>query len=171
MCRIPVVVIASTVVTVGGAGPAFAQDARREASAMLVPGVVYQHATFGDDSPRSTSGPGLTIGLQVRGPQSGRTALVVEAMVQPNALENPHLPERFLSVYVLGGVQIGRRTYVRPGGGVAFQGGGIGPVLGVAVGRSRQSTTGFLAGAEFVIRASGTRGLAGVIAGVHLLVR
>jgi hypothetical protein len=37
MCRIPVVVIASTVVTVVAAGPAFAQDERREAVALLVP--------------------------------------------------------------------------------------------------------------------------------------
>jgi hypothetical protein len=57
---------------------------------------------------------------------------------------------------------------VRPSGGVAFQSGSLVPVLGAAIGREHYFGNKYLAGAEFVIRASGSHGLFGWIAGLQV---
>ena len=91
-----------------------------------------------------------------------------EATFQPHAVENPHYAERFLPLYAQLGAQFGRGMYVRPGGGVALQSGSIVPVVGVAIGREHRFRGKYLTGAEFVIRASGSHGLAGWIAGLQV---
>jgi hypothetical protein len=145
---------------------AWAQQAKEGTVPLLVPGFVYQQAVFGDDHPRGNAGSGASIGVQIRGPRSGSTALVFEGTYHPNAIENPHYPEQFLPLCAQIGAQIGHRLYVRPSGGVAVQSGSFVPVLGIAIGR--EQVFGNLAGAEFVIRASGSRGLAGWIAGLQV---
>jgi hypothetical protein len=147
---------------------AAAQEANDHTTVLLVPGIVYQYAIFGDDSPRSDAGPGLTIGAQVRAPRSGPLIAVAEVMLQPNAVKNPHYPERFLPLYIQGGAQFGGRFYVRPSGGVGIQSGQLTPVLGVAIGRQQVLATRFRADVEFVIRVSASHGLAGVVAGLHI---
>ena len=85
-----------------------AQAVNDDAAFVMVPGFVYQHATFGDDNPKSRSGAGVTIGAQIRGPRSGSRTLVFEGTFQPNALENPAMrlvatgptPRRALAVIV-----------------------------------------------------------------------
>jgi hypothetical protein len=57
---------------------------------------------------------------------------------------------------------------VRPAGGIAFQSGSVAPVIGVAVGREQRFGGQYLAGVEFVIRASGSHGLFGWIVGLQV---
>lgn len=145
-----------------------AQDDREGTASLVVPGFVHQQAVFGDDDPKSNSGSGIAIGVQIRGARSGSTAVVFEGTFHPNAVENPHYPEQFLPLSAQIGAQIGRGVFVRPSGGVAFQSGSLAPVFGVAIGREHAFGGKFLAGTEFVIRVSGSHGLVGWIAGVQV---
>jgi hypothetical protein len=147
---------------------ASAQQAKEGTATLFVPGFVHQQAIFGDDEPRSNAGFGLSIGVQIRGPRSGRAAVVFEGTFHPNAVDNPHYPEQFLPLCAQIGAQIGRGLYLRPSGGIAFQSGSFVPVLGVAIGREQDVGSKYLGGAEFVIRASGSHGLAGWIVGLQV---
>lgn len=168
MNRIRLIVMASVIVAGIYPRAIYAQQTKEGTASLVVPGFVYQQATFGDDDPKSNAGFGFTIGVQIRGPRSRSTALVFEGTFQPNAVENPHYPERFLPLYAQLGAQIGRGVYVRPSGGVALQSGSIAPVVGVAIGREQGFGSKYLAGAEFVIRGSGSHGLVGWIAGLQV---
>jgi hypothetical protein len=161
-------VAASLLLTGIDSNAAWAQQARESTASLVVPGFVYQQAVFGDDDPKWNAGAGMSIGVQIRGPRSGSTALVFEGTFHPNAVENPHYPEQFLPLYVQIGAQIGRGVFVRPSGGFAFQSGSLVPVLGAAIGRDHDFGGKYLAGAEFIIRASGSHGLFGWIAGVQV---
>lgn len=161
-------VAASLFITAIHPSAAWAQQAKEGTVALMALGFVYQQAVFGDDNPRRNAGSGASIGIQIRGPRSGSRALVFEGTYHPNAVENPHYPEQFLPLCAQLGAQIGRRLYVRPSGGVAVQSGSFVPVLGVAIGREQVFGGKYLAGAEFVIRASGSRGLVGWIAGLQV---
>src|SRR5688572_11704217 len=79
-------------------------------SARLVPGVVLVRSVFGDDSPRSTLIPGLSIGAQLCGPRSDTRALVTEATLWTSRFENPHGAEDVRMVHVHTGPQFGDRT-------------------------------------------------------------
>jgi hypothetical protein len=168
MGQVQLVVTALVTAALIFAKTAAAQEAKDHTAVLVVPGVIYQYAIFGDDNPKSDRGPGFTIGAQVRSPRSGPLVFVAEAMLQPNAVQNPHYAESFLPLYIQGGAQFGRRLYVRPSGGLGFQSGQLVPVLGVAIGRRHLVGTRFLADAEFVVRVSGSHGLAGIVAGLHI---
>lgn len=162
--------IATALVIVAGVGPkaVYAQQPSDGAAYFLVPGLVYQQATFGDDDPRSAARFGPTIGVQFRGPRPRSMAFVFEATGQLHAVQNPHYPERFVPFYVQLGAQIGRRLYLRPSGGVALQSGSVAPVFGAAIGRDQRVGNKYLAGAEFIVRVSGSHGLFGWIAGLQV---
>jgi hypothetical protein len=149
-------------------GSLHAQQEKQGAAALVAPGFVYQKATFGDDDPMSDARPGLAAGVQIRAPRSRSTALVFEGTLQFHAVKNPHFPEEFLPLYVQVGAQIGRRAYVRPSGGVAFQNGSIAPVVGFALGFDQAIGLRSLANSEIVIRASVSNGLYGWIVGVQV---
>ena len=147
---------------------AWAQQAKENTASLVVPGLVYQQAVFGDDNPKWNAGIGMSIGVQIRGPRSGSTALVFEGTFHPNAVENPHYPEQCLPLCAQIGAQFGRGVFVRPSGGFAVQSGSFVPVLGVAIGLDHDFGGKYLAGAEFLIRASGSHGLFGWIAGLQV---
>ena len=168
MSRVVLIVTASVIVAGLGPRAVYAQETREGATYLLVPGFVYQQATFGDDDPESNARSGLTIGVQIRGPRPRSMAFVFEATGQLHAVENPHFPERFVPFYAQLGAQIGRGVYVRPSGGVAFQSGSVAPVFGAAIGRDQRFGSKYLAGAEFIIRVSGSHGLVGWIAGLQV---
>ena len=167
MNRALLIVTASVIAAGLGPKEVYAQQARKGA-AYVVPGFVYQHATFGDDNPKSSARSGPTIGVLFRSPQARSTSLTFEATAQLQAVVNPHFSERFAPLYAQIGAEIGRGVYVRPSGGVAFQSGSYAPVFGAAIGRERRFGCRTLAGAEFVIRVSGEHGLLGWIAGLQV---
>jgi hypothetical protein len=168
MHRIQRFVVLAAALAIAGPRALHAQDGKEDAAFFFVPGVVYQQAVFGDDDPLTDSGAGITVGMQFRAARSGSTAFAFEATFQPMAVHNPHYPEQFLPLYLQAGAQMGRGLYVRPSGGVAFQSGGFAPVIGVAVGRDLAFRDTFLAGAEFVLRASVSHGMAGWIGGMQI---
>lgn len=146
-----------------------AQTIQEAPTAFVVAGTVYQRAVFGDDSPKSSAAVGPVVGLLFRSGRSGRTALTLELIAQPNPPDNPHYPESFAPVVAMAGVQIGRRTYVRLSGGVTTVS-NIAPMLGLAVGIERQIRTRRI-GLEVVTRAGGSPGVFGGGIGVQGLWR
>jgi hypothetical protein len=160
---------ACVVVLICLADRAAAQETREAAVTLLVPGLLYQYAIFGDDDPLSVSGAGVTAGVQFRGPRRRSTAFVFEATLHLNALENPHYSEVIAPFYGLAGVQIGRKLYVRPAGGVAYQSGSVMPVLSVAVGREWHAGT-YVVSPELVVRSTGSFGIYGWMSGVQIAI-
>jgi hypothetical protein len=160
---------ACVIMLISVADRAAAQEMREAAVTLLVPGLVYQYAIFGDDDPLSVSGAGVTVGVQFRGPRRGSKAFVFEATLHLNALENPHYPERIAPFYGQAGMQIGRKIYVRPAGGVAYQSGSVMPVLSVAAGREWRAGK-YLVSPELVVRSTGSFGIYGWMSGVQIAV-
>ncbi len=116
-----VVALAATTFLMSVSSSASAQQAAPGPDIRIAPAVVFQNGLFGDDAPESTNGVGFTIGLQMRGQMHRRTGFSFEAALQPVGIENPHFDETLRTVYFLIGPEVGRRTYVRPVGGVALQ--------------------------------------------------
>ena len=104
------------------AATAFAQDTGGSAvGARLVPGIAFQVGLFGDDDPRPHSETGLTLGAQMCMNRSADRAVVAEATMPFNWLDNPHGGEWVRAVPVLVGYQRGRDTYFRAGIGVVVE--------------------------------------------------
>jgi hypothetical protein len=148
---------------------AAAQSTREPGAAMLVAGVIYQKAIFGDDSPKTAAAVGPAVGLLLRSGRSGRTAFTLEIIAQPNPPINPHYTESFAPFVVMGGAQIGRRTYVRLSGGVMTVT-NIAPMIGLAAGIERPVGTRSVA-VEGVARAGGSPGAFGGATGLQALFR
>jgi len=153
-----------------------AQQASSGADVRVAPGLVRQGGLFGDDDPESTAGPGFVIGTQLRGQMHRRTGFSFEATLQPVGIRNPHFDETLHTIYFLIGPEIGRRTYVRPAGGVALQawsgsmaesGLNLALAFGVAVGH-RWSVQGRDVGVEGVARSSCTPGACSFMLGVQV---
>ena len=112
------VLFAASALSVAWAGTATAQTPAG-VEGRLVVGAALQGGMFGDDSPRRSSRVGLTIGGQARWRADRRTGLVLDVAFQPFAIRNPHFDERLRVLTLHVAPEIGRRVYVRPGGGVA----------------------------------------------------
>ena len=118
LSAVPAVVL--LVIALSGA-PAFAQDTGGSAvGARLVPGIAFQVGRFGDDNPRTHSETGLTLGAQMCMNRSADRAVVAEATMPFNWLDNPH-GEWVRAVPVLVAYQRGRDTYFRAGIGVVVE--------------------------------------------------
>jgi hypothetical protein len=145
------------------------QQPKENTAVLVVPGFVYEYAVVGDDNPTGIGGFRPTIGVQIRGSQSGSRAWVFEGSVQPS-VGDPHFrDERIALVTAQVGRQIGRGVYVRPSAGVSFFiPRATFPVGGVAIGRETSGGTKYMRGAEFVIRTSLWLGFVGVIAGLQV---
>ena len=157
-----------------GGSPAVAQDQNRGVGLRIVPGVGLASASFGDDSPRSTTTGAVTVGGLFLVPLSSKTDVVIEATWRPTKVDNPHFDESFTSVYLMGGVQIGRAgLYFRPSLGVDFQswsGGmsgsdtGTAPAIGLALGTERPMGAGpWHIAPEGSLRFSLTHGLSSLL--------
>lgn len=157
------------------AAPAVAQESSGMSGAetRFAAGVVWQQGVFGDDDPEARSSIGAIVGLQVRRRTTRTLGASFEIAVQPIGIRNPHFDESLHTIYALAGPEIGRRTYVRPTGGVALQiwsgssaesGLGFALAAGVAVGRRAQAGHRSF-NPEFVIRCSASPGAAAVIVG------
>jgi hypothetical protein len=158
---VPIVFVASTAVAQGrSSGVGF----------RIAPGVGYASASFGDDSPRSSSSVAFTLGGLLLFPVSASTDIVVEGTWRPTELDNPHFDESFSSVYLLGGVQFGGgAVYFRPSIGVDFQtwsgtmtetSSGTAGALALAIGTEKRIGAGpWLLAPEGSIRFSITSGL------------
>ena len=160
--------------------PAIAQDQGQErvggAETRFAAGVVWQQGIFGDDDPEARSRLGAIVGLQVRHRTAGRVGASLELALQPIGLSNPHLDESLHTFYVLAGPEIGRRTYVRPVGGVALQawsgsqaetGLNFALAFGVAVGRRIDMGRRWW-NPEFVFRCSASPGAASAMIGFQM---
>jgi hypothetical protein len=143
----------------------------------FAPGIVRHGGVFGDDSPEWASPTlALTVGIQVRTRAARRTGFSFEATLDPVGVRNPHFDETLHSLYLLAGAEIGRRTYVRPGAGIAFQmfsgafaaGPSAGLAFGVAVGRKQAIGERMHVSPEFVARASASPGAGHWMIGVQV---
>lgn len=160
------------------ASAAAAQQPENDRTELRVaPGVFRQGGIFGDDSPRRADGTfGATVGLQVRRHPARRSGFSFEATLQPMGVRNPHFDETLRSVYVQAGLEIGRRFYVRPSGGVAvrFWSGAfaadpsIGLALGLAIGYRRPPTERVSVWPELVLRSSAEPGAGHWMIGVQV---
>lgn len=154
-----------------------AQQATGGVDVRIAPGFVRQGGIFGDDDPKSSSRFGVSIGAQVRGQSSRRTGLSLEAVFQPTGLRNPHFDETLRTLYLLVGPEIGRRTYVRPAGGVALQiwsgtmtesGMNLALAFGVAVGHRLHVGSRYQLGPELIARGSFSPGAGSWMMGVQV---
>jgi hypothetical protein len=168
----------AVLLTLAFSTPALAQQPAGGAETRFGAGVVWQHGIFGDDDPKSTAQIGAIFGMQVRHRTSGRVGASLEIAFEPLGLGNPHFDETLRTLYVLAGPEIGRRTYVRPAGGVALQmwsgsmaesSANFALALGVAIGR-RAGTDRMWLNPEFVIRCSGSPGAASVMFGMQMAI-
>jgi hypothetical protein len=153
-----------------------AQQAPSNADVRIAPGIVRQGGIFGDDDPESTAGYGFVIGAQMRGQMHRRTGFSFEATLQPVGIRNPHFDETLHTIYFLIGPEIGRRTYVRPVGGMALQawsgslaesGLNLALAFGLAVGH-RKPAQGRDVGVEGIARASCSPGACSFMLGVQV---
>jgi hypothetical protein len=98
------------------------QGDRAGVAVRLVPGILYGHASFGDDDPESTEEFGFNIGGQLWVPMSRSLAFVLQGLWQPTEVENPHefIDEAFSAFYLLVGLEFGNAPYVRPSVGPVF---------------------------------------------------
>ncbi len=160
-----VVPIAVLLVVIMTAASADAQETRTGiAELRFSPGVVRQGGVFGDDDPEGAGSTfGVTAGLQVRLSPTRRAGLVFEAVLQPVGVRNPHFDETLRSLYTQVGIEIGRRTYVRPSLGVAFrswsgasagEATSLAPAIGLAIGRRGLPTAGVSVWPELVLLSS-----------------
>ena len=96
------------------AGHLQAQDDGYSKRLHLVPGAAYIGASFGDDDPKVQTELGLSIGALWYVPFFDRLNPVVEAVWEPNRVDNPHFVdvpgsgEDFRAVYLLAGRAVGR---------------------------------------------------------------
>ena len=160
------------------AAPAVAQAPNTGTTDLrLSPGIVAQSGIFGDDDPQSTGpSPAWTIGLQVRARNTHTGGFSFETMLQPVGVRNLHFDETLHSVYALAGVEIGRRFFVRPAGGIALQffsgtsaeGSGLALAISTAVGWRQPLRNGMHLAPEFVIRGSGSPGAAHSMMGAQI---
>jgi hypothetical protein len=142
----------------------------------FAPGLVQQYGVFGDDDPRGTSAIGPTLGFQLRRHPAHRTGFSFEATLQPTGIDNPHFDETLRSIYVQAGAEIGRRMYVRPSAGVAFQfwsgafaaDPSIALAFGVAIGYRRPPGERASFWPELVARVSGGPGIGHAMVGVQV---
>ena len=158
---VPILFLASTAV---------AQSRSSGVGFRIAPGVGYASASFGDNSPRSSSSFAFTLGGLVLFPVSSSTDIVLEATWRPTELDNPHFDESFSSVYLMGGVQFGSgAVYFRPSIGVDFQtwsgtmtetSSGTAGALALAIGTEKRIGAGpWLLAPEGSVRFSLTNGL------------
>ena len=164
--------------TLGASVPASAQtNPTGTTDLRLSPGIVGQSGIFGDDDPQSTGwSPAWTIGFQARMRNTHTAGFSFETMLQPVGVRNPHFDETLHSVYALAGVEIGRRFFVRPAGGIALQvfagshavGPSLGLALSTAVGWRQPLRNGMHLAPEFVIRGSGSPGAAHSMIGAQI---
>jgi len=165
--RVPALVL---LLTWSVASPALAQSANRGVGLRLAPGVGFATASFGDNSPRSSSGFAFAVGGLVLFPVSSKTDIVLEATWRPTKLDNPHFDESFSSIYLMGGVQFGGGSvYFRPSIGVDFQtwsgamtetSSGTAGALGLAIGTEKRIGAGpWMLAPEGSVRFSLTSGL------------
>lgn len=157
---------------------AAAQEPEGGAEARFAVGVVSQRGVFGDESPKAASKLGVSLSAQVRRRTTGRTGLSFETVWQPVGIPNPHFDETLNTLYFLVGPEIGRRTYVRPVGGVALQawsgsqaesGLNFALAAGVAVGHRVAARRVWL-NPEIVVRCSASPGAASTMLGVQMAV-
>jgi hypothetical protein len=162
--------IGTGLLAVATTSPAAAQAPEPAADVRVVVGVTLQGGVFGDDNPKGSRRIGLTVGVQRRWRAERRTGPVLDVAFQVLPTRNPHFDEslRVLSVQIA--PEIGRTTYVRIGGGIAlhFWSGpfaespvGLGPSVGLAVGRAFTVGDGWRVRPEFAARASVEPGAAG----------
>lgn len=163
----------------GASAPAHAQEPARAVSLRLAPGFGAAGGVFGDDNPRSVTGVGASVALQLRARPDRRTGATLEIAVEPLGIGNPHFDETLRPVYVLAGAEIGRRWYVRPSGGIAFQlwsgafaESGITPALAMSVAVGRHLERGRIGvGIEGVGRTSFSVGALSWTLGVQVPIR
>jgi hypothetical protein len=173
-----VMVLAMTSFLVGMSSSASAQQTAPGPGpdVRIAPAVGYQGGVFGDDSPKSNDGAGFSIGAQVRGQTHRRTGFSFEAALQPIGIRNPHFDETLHTAYFLIGPEIGRRTYVRPAGGVALQmwsgtraesGLDLALAFGLAIGHRRTMGNRDV-GFEFVAKSSCSIGACSALLGLQV---
>ena len=129
--------------------PAAGQDGRG-VGLRLVPGLGVGIASFGDNSPNSSTAGVLAIGGMALFPVSSSTDITLEATWRPTSIDNPNFDETFTSFYLMAGVSFGANVYFRPSLGVDLQhfGGqfaaddGTAPAIGFAVGKEKPLETG-----------------------------
>lgn len=169
------------VLVVFGGAPcaAYGQEAdpARGTGVSVTIGLTWDFVLFGDDNPLLHRELGWTIGGQVWHQTSESNALVFEAAFQINRLENPHFDEAFRSLYLLFGVQLGKPSYIRPGGGLAVHfweaRGERGPTsvaiaLGLAGGHENPVGDSFQISAEGTLRLSLEHGVGGAQLGFQV---
>ena len=156
------ILVTVVVLALAGPSPAHAQSASG-VEGRIVLGLTFQGGIFGDDSPRSSSRFGMTVGAQIRRHAEQRTGLVLDIAFQPFATKNPHFDERVRVLTVHLAPEIGRGFYVRPGGGVALHfwsgsatetGLSLAPSVSVAVGQHVNVGSRVRLSPEFVARSS-----------------
>lgn len=130
-------------------------------------GVLSQQIVKAPDHPGSFGSTGPTLGFQYRTARSGNAAFVFEIAAQllPAHVRYPQYDDQLAPFYLLGGVEVGRRKYVRISAGFSTIDDMV-PMVGLAAGFN--SGQGVLTGAEFVVRACGRPHAMGVMAGVQL---
>ena len=169
MTQLMRIVVAAVVIAAASASFAEAQTGgREEAAALGVPGFVHTSAVFGDDDAKRAQGSGVSLGVQLRGPRSGRSAWVFEATLHTDPVQNPHFAESFAPIQFQLGRQIGRHFFVRPSGGIVLQSGSLAPIAGVALGWEHQFRNGLIGAPEIIVRIAGTVGIAGWMAGLQI---
>ncbi len=155
-----------------------AQRGRKGVGAWLVPGIAYEGARFGDQTWKSHSEFGFTIGGQIWAPLSNSVAVVLEGSLQPNRLENPVIDEAFRAFYLQVGPEISfGRSYLRPSLGLVwriwsykqrYEETETGFVLGIAFGRERSLGNRFHMSPELIVRLSVAEGLATWVLGLQV---
>jgi len=95
------------------ASTAVAQNRSSGVGFRIAPGIGYASASFGDNSPRSSSSFAFTLGGLVLFPVSSTTDIVLEATWRPTELDNPHFDESFSSVTTGDTVAVNGRMNLR----------------------------------------------------------
>ncbi len=119
-----------------------------------------------DHGPANVIGP--TLGFQFRTARSGAAGYVFELMAQTVPAMDRHalFEDPFAPFYLMGGVEIGRRRYIRLSAGFTTVD-SMAPMAGVALGVERGGR-GLLTDAEFIVRVGGRANALGVLTGVQL---
>ncbi len=145
------------------AAPAAAQQTTPDEPVAVfgVGGVLVQRVAR--DGQLSTTGP--TVGFQYRSTHQGAAGFSLEISVQlsPAKDRHPLIADSLAPFYLMGGVEVGRGTYVRLSLGFTSVA-TVAPIAGIAVGRESRGR-GPVTGLEFIARVAGTRKSFGVLAG------